>query len=243
MDLAVFWLPIIGTLLIGSAFAIWYGSSSRTLALWVGFAGAVSLLLTGALQLQSAIWKSQEPEPAPEVIADCFPTTLPVSSPQEGPIYAVEISTGEHNEVKINGSELFVGLPNSRIDPDFWLKMVGSVGAYRCDLTTVGNAPLFEVNLRMHFIVVEAVVKSTPGGKSATGGRTLQHIDWSLPIRKIDVSGNPYRSYFFNRTVTFIHVYLENAETSPLYGTGEKITVTPSSKLPIVLGPNLRSAH
>jgi hypothetical protein len=55
MDAAVFWLVIIGPILIAVAVAIWYGSS-RTFGLWTGFAGAVLLLLAGALQWQQAIW-------------------------------------------------------------------------------------------------------------------------------------------------------------------------------------------
>ncbi|MDQ6869933.1 MAG: hypothetical protein M3178_16830 [Pseudomonadota bacterium] len=57
MDFAVFWLVIIGPLLFGLAGSIWYGGS-KTLALWIGFAGAVLLILAGALQLQQFIWKA-----------------------------------------------------------------------------------------------------------------------------------------------------------------------------------------
>ena len=57
MDAAVFWLVIIGPTLIGLAAAVWYGDS-KTFGLWTGFAGAVLLLLAGALQLQKFIWNS-----------------------------------------------------------------------------------------------------------------------------------------------------------------------------------------
>lgn len=63
MDFAVFWLVIIGPILIGLAGCIWYGGG-KTPALWVGFAGSVLLLLAGALQLQQAIWKSFASEPS-----------------------------------------------------------------------------------------------------------------------------------------------------------------------------------
>jgi hypothetical protein len=56
-EAAIFWLVIIGPILIGLAGCIWYGGS-RTPALWVGFVGVVLLLLTGALQLQQVITKS-----------------------------------------------------------------------------------------------------------------------------------------------------------------------------------------
>ena len=55
MDAAVFWLVIIGPTLIGLAAAVWYGDS-KTFGLWTGFAGAVLLVLAGALQLQKFIW-------------------------------------------------------------------------------------------------------------------------------------------------------------------------------------------
>ena len=67
MDIAVFWLVIIGPILIGLAGCIWYGNE-RTPALWVGFAGIVLLMLAGALQLQEAIWKSQATEPTAKPI-------------------------------------------------------------------------------------------------------------------------------------------------------------------------------
>ena len=56
MDAAVFWLVIIGPVLIGLAGGIWYGGS-RTFGLWAGFFGVVLLILAAALQLQGHIWK------------------------------------------------------------------------------------------------------------------------------------------------------------------------------------------
>jgi hypothetical protein len=58
MELAVFWLVIIGPTLIGLASAIWFGSG-KTPALWIGFCGTVLLVLAGTLQWQQAIWKTQ----------------------------------------------------------------------------------------------------------------------------------------------------------------------------------------
>lgn len=57
MDFAVFWLVIIGPILIGLAGCIWYGSV-RTVGLWFGFAGIMLLVLAAALQIQQQIWKS-----------------------------------------------------------------------------------------------------------------------------------------------------------------------------------------
>jgi len=57
MDSAISWLVIIGPVLIGLAGCIWYGGS-RTIALWTGFAGLISLLLAATLQIQQSIWRS-----------------------------------------------------------------------------------------------------------------------------------------------------------------------------------------
>jgi hypothetical protein len=57
MEVAVFWLVIIGPIFIGLAGAIWYGGS-KTPALWVGFSGIMLLLFAGALQLQQFISNS-----------------------------------------------------------------------------------------------------------------------------------------------------------------------------------------
>jgi hypothetical protein len=54
MDTTVFWLVIVGPILISLAGAAWYGGR-QTPALWMGFVGTVSLLLAGALQWQLAV--------------------------------------------------------------------------------------------------------------------------------------------------------------------------------------------
>jgi hypothetical protein len=81
MDAAVFWLVIIGPILIGLAVAIWYGSS-KTFGLWTGFAGAVLLLLAGSLQWQQAILQSQASEQPTQRGGDIAPaSTQPVRAP------------------------------------------------------------------------------------------------------------------------------------------------------------------
>jgi hypothetical protein len=58
MDYAIFWLPIVGGILLGGlAGNAWYGGN-KILALWLGFAGLICFLLLGVLQLQQAIWRS-----------------------------------------------------------------------------------------------------------------------------------------------------------------------------------------
>jgi hypothetical protein len=88
MDAAVFWLVIIGPILIGLAVGIWYGSS-RTFGLWTGFAGAVLLLLAGSLQWQQAIWKSE----ASELTAGPMP----------------EGSGGKGGDAKVGGTGIAIG--------------------------------------------------------------------------------------------------------------------------------------
>jgi len=36
MDLAIYWLPVVGTILIGIAACIWWGNGNKTTAVWVG---------------------------------------------------------------------------------------------------------------------------------------------------------------------------------------------------------------
>jgi hypothetical protein len=79
MEFAVFWLVIVGPILIGLAGCIWYGGGGRTPALWVGFSGTVLLMLAAALQSQQAIWKSQASEPIATTTSK--PEALPQSTP------------------------------------------------------------------------------------------------------------------------------------------------------------------
>jgi hypothetical protein len=59
MDLAVFWLPIIGGILLGSvAVSAWYGGD-KILGLWCAFAGLICFLLVGVIQIQQAISNPQ----------------------------------------------------------------------------------------------------------------------------------------------------------------------------------------
>jgi hypothetical protein len=54
----LFWLPIIGGILLGGfGCNAWYGGS-KSLGLWLSFAGLLCFLLLGALQIQEAIWKN-----------------------------------------------------------------------------------------------------------------------------------------------------------------------------------------
>lgn len=56
MDFAIFWLAILGPILIGAALAIWgFADGSKTFAIWLGFFGCVLLLIVLALQLQKSI--------------------------------------------------------------------------------------------------------------------------------------------------------------------------------------------
>ena len=58
MEFAIFWLPLIAGLLLGGlAVGAWYGGD-KTLAIWVGFVGAVCLVLLVALQIQQEVWRT-----------------------------------------------------------------------------------------------------------------------------------------------------------------------------------------
>lgn len=95
LDNAIFWLVIIGPILIGLAAAIWYGyGGDKTIALWVGFAGALLLMLAGAFQLQQAIWKSQASEP------NAAPDT--------------EGSGGKGGDAKVVGNGIAIGGPGGQ---------------------------------------------------------------------------------------------------------------------------------
>jgi hypothetical protein len=55
VDILLFWLPLIASILLGGvAASAWYGGD-KTLSLWVAFGGVVLLLLTAAIQLQIRI--------------------------------------------------------------------------------------------------------------------------------------------------------------------------------------------
>lgn len=63
VELAIFWMPLIGgVLLSGIAGSAWYGGD-KIPAIWIAFAGAVLFLLTGAVQIQQAVYeKLLQPE-------------------------------------------------------------------------------------------------------------------------------------------------------------------------------------
>jgi hypothetical protein len=58
METAIFWLVIMGPLIIGIAACIYYGGS-KTFAVWVGFVGCILLLLAATFQWQQIILKSR----------------------------------------------------------------------------------------------------------------------------------------------------------------------------------------
>jgi hypothetical protein len=67
MDFAIFWLPIIGGILLGGiAVGAWYGGN-RIAGLWLGFGGILCLLLIVVLQIQQAILKVSPPSEPPSI--------------------------------------------------------------------------------------------------------------------------------------------------------------------------------
>lgn len=90
MELAIFWLAIIGPTLISLAGCIWYGGS-KTVALWTSFCGIILLLLALTLQLQQKIWNSQT-------------TEMAVNTIPEG-------NGGKGGNAKVNGDGIAIGGP------------------------------------------------------------------------------------------------------------------------------------
>jgi hypothetical protein len=65
LEYAIFWLPIIGGILLGGiSFNAWY-SGSKLVALWTGFAGVICFLLLATVQWHQTILKSQAIPPSP----------------------------------------------------------------------------------------------------------------------------------------------------------------------------------
>lgn len=64
METAIFWLAILGPLIIGIAGCVYYGGS-KVVAIWIGFAGCVFLLLAAALQWHQAIRSAEEEKTDP----------------------------------------------------------------------------------------------------------------------------------------------------------------------------------
>src|ERR1035437_4393596 len=99
MDLAIFWLPLIGGILLGGiAGNAWYGGD-KILALWLGFAGLVCLLLVGVIQIQQSIMKESE------VISD--KEAVNQNNSPEG-------SGGAGGSAKVGGNGIAIGGPGGR---------------------------------------------------------------------------------------------------------------------------------
>jgi hypothetical protein len=64
MDIANFWLPIIGGILLGGFSAGAFYGGHKVAGVWLGFAGAVCFLLLAAIQIQEYIAGSPEVDPA-----------------------------------------------------------------------------------------------------------------------------------------------------------------------------------
>lgn len=66
LDVLITWLPIVGPVLLGYAFTVWFtptGNNSH--AIWLGAAGAIALILGLAFHLQKIVWTA-DPPPAGE---------------------------------------------------------------------------------------------------------------------------------------------------------------------------------
>ena len=59
MELAIFWLPLVGGTLLAFAVGAWYGLD-KSAGVWLGFSGFVCFLLLAALQIQQVISASDK---------------------------------------------------------------------------------------------------------------------------------------------------------------------------------------
>jgi hypothetical protein len=67
MDIAIFWLPIVGGILLGGlAGNAWYGGN-KIVALWLTFFGLICFALVAVLQIQQAILQSKTSSQQPDV--------------------------------------------------------------------------------------------------------------------------------------------------------------------------------
>ncbi len=99
ISFAVFWLPIIGGVLLGGfAGNAWYGGN-KILAIWLAFAGIVCFLLVAAFQIQLAVQeRTARSGSAPSSFRVHADTTIinPSNNPREiGPFVAVYTINGK----------------------------------------------------------------------------------------------------------------------------------------------------
>jgi hypothetical protein len=59
LDLAITWLPIIGTIVIGLGISIWYGKGNKSYAILIGLAGAILVAAGFSVHLKKIVWESQ----------------------------------------------------------------------------------------------------------------------------------------------------------------------------------------
>jgi len=56
-----------GGFLLGTlAISMWYGGGNKTVAVWIGFAGAICFALVAAIQMQDYVWRLEKPIPRTE---------------------------------------------------------------------------------------------------------------------------------------------------------------------------------
>jgi hypothetical protein len=111
MDLAIFWLPIFGSILLGGlAGSAWY-DGNKTLGLWLAFAGMICLGVVVVLQIQQAIWKSQVSEPTATTVTPTLDNTIGFECAWSAP-------PSHYREDKTLFIVDFQGVPVTGINPD-----------------------------------------------------------------------------------------------------------------------------
>ena len=119
---------------------------------------------------------TQSSPPTETIVADCHNEALPLLLPANGaPIKAISILTARQKIIELGDTNIGGGMPNGRIEPDFWLHENGSIGAPLCEFSTVQLQPVFDVKVQMLFFIFDSInAPHKNGGFDSTKGGTIR---------------------------------------------------------------------
>ena len=171
MEFAIFWLPLIAGLLLGGlAVGAWYGGD-KTLAIWVGFVGAVCLVLLVALQIQQEVWRTAN-QPNITLLAPNAPSILRWDPPHSYQMQINDHPTPQYGAWKV---------------PVFPIRNSGS---YAQDATIKWAVAPYEIKalikssdkFKAHRVTLENN-QITLGPKSGPGTPFIHPLEWSASIQ------------------------------------------------------------
>jgi hypothetical protein len=204
MDFAIFWLPILGGILLGGlAGSAWYGGN-KILGLWLAFAGAICLGLVFVLQIQQAIRKTQASENLLDntIGFECAWSAPPSHYREDKTLFIVDFQgvpvTGINPDQQVAGPMSFrrSAEPFEPSDhySDIW---------YRCNITNYGTLPVRNLRAKfpVQFAEAELTQNGTQSGKIVASGYALTP---SIDLGTGSAGSNYF--YFANASVVFIHV-------------------------------------